>query len=307
MIRKALLTTAVAALPFLGLAACSDSTAPDGSATLNVELTDAPSADVERAWVKVDRLTLQGTDGEVVLLDESTDYIQLTELVSTTETLVEDEVVPEGSYGQLRFHIAGAAVETEEGDVFSLNGAAEELELDATGDLICPSCGETGIKVNTPEDFRLEAESKILVLDFDVNESFGREAGGSGTWVMEPVITSSDIEASGTIAGSIETESGVEFPTCNGTERSVEDFVPRALDQETGDVVKSGNVASDGSYEIRFLSPDDYDVGYAGTVELNSDELEFEASPSQATATVQSGAETTVDYTITAVGCPISN
>ncbi len=303
MFRKAVLTTAVAALPFLGLAACSDSTAPDGSATLSVELTDAPSASVNRAWVKVDQLTLQGTEGGVDLLDEPTGYIQLTELVDRTETLVENEVVPEGSYGQLRFHIAGAALETEGGDVYSLSGGADSVGLAADGDLNCPSCEETGIKVNTPEGFRLETGARILVLDFDVSESFGQQAGGSGMWVMHPTITSSDIEASGTIVGTVEADSGVEFPTCSETERSAEDFVPRALAAGTDSVVKTGTVGSDGGYEIRFLSPADYDMSHADTVVLDPDSLFFTASPSQESATVESGAETTVDYTITEVTC----
>ena len=303
MFRKTALTTVILALLLLGLAACEDATSPEGSATLSVELTDAPSASVSQAWVKVDQITLQGTEGGVELLDEATGFIELTQLADRTETLVEDEVVPEGSYGQLRFHIAGAALETDAGDIYSLNGAARELDLSATGTLNCPSCTQTGIKVNTPEDFRLEAGARILVLDFDVSESFGQQAGRSGMWVMHPTITSSTIEASGTIAGTVEADSGVTFPSCNGTDRSVEDFVPQALAAGTDDVVKTGEVGSDGSYAIRFLESGDYDMSYADTLVLDPDSLFFDASPSQETATVQSGGETTVDYAISSVTC----
>ncbi len=304
--RKTVLTAVTIMLPFLGLAACDDATGPDGDASLSVQLTDAPSANVNRAWVKVEQLTLQGSEGGVNLLDQPTGFIQLTDLVDRTETLVQDEPIPPNTYGQLRFIIAGAAVETDEGEVYSYNGAASEIEgITRDGELQCPSCGQTGIKVNMPEGgLQLETEAKILVLDFDVSESFGQQAGMSGMWVMNPLITSSTVEASGTIAGTVSTGSNVSLPTCAGTSGSVADFVPRALEAGTENVVKSGSVSSDGSYQIQFLEPADYDMGYSDTTTVSQDSaFVFDASPSVMTATVQSGAETTVDYTINSADC----
>lgn len=306
MFRKTAVAAALIALPFLGLAACDDATGPGSDATLSVQLTDAPSASVDKAWVKIDQITLQGSNGGVDLLDESTGFIELTQLADSATTLVENEAVPQGSYGQLRFHVNAAALRTDGGEVYSLNGGADSVGETPTGDLTCPSCTETGIKVNTPDGFRLETEAKILMLDFDVSESFGQQAGMSGMWVMHPTITSSTVQASGTIVGNVTTADGVSFPTCNGETRTVEDFVPRALAAGTDSVVKTGTVGSDGSYAIQFLMPDDYGMSYADTVVLDPDSVFFTASPSTETATVESGLESTVDYTIEGVTCSTS-
>ena len=307
MFRKSALLAALVALPLMGLSACDDATGPGQNASLTVQLTDAPSAAVDSAWVNVDQITLQGTEGGVNLLEGETGYIELTQLADSATTLVENEAVPQGSYGQLRFHVAGAALKTDGGSVYSFNGGAEAVGHTSDGELTCPSCGQTGIKVNMPEGgLQLETEAKILVLDFDVSESFGQQAGMSGMWVMHPTITSSTVQASGTIVGTVTPDSGVSFPSCNGESRSVEDFVPHALVPGTDSVVKSGNTSSDSSYAIQFLAPGDYDMSHADTVVLDPDSLFFTASPSQATATVESGMETTVDYSISEVICSSS-
>jgi hypothetical protein len=35
---------------------------------------------------------------------------------------------------------------------------------------------------------------KVLLVDFDVAESFGQEGSGSGQWVMHPVINATDFQ-----------------------------------------------------------------------------------------------------------------
>lgn len=310
MFRKTALFAALIALPFLGVTACDDATSPGQNATLSVQLTDAPSANVANAWVNIDQITLQG-ESEVELLDSSTGFIELTQLADSATTLVQNTAVPQGSYGQLRFHVTAAALETDGGTVYSFNGAAGSIEAvgEADGELTCPSCTQTGIKVNMPGgSLDLETEARILMLDFDVSESFGQQAGGSGMWVMHPTITSSTVDASGTISGNVSVESGIEFPVCDGDSTSVADFVPQAYATGTDSVVKSGNVDSDGSYQIQFLAAGDYDVGFADSVVVaTEDTLVYQASSSTTTATVESGMETTVDYTVSDVSCVLSN
>ena len=59
-----------------------------------------------------------------------------------------------------------------------------------------PGGAQTGLKVNLPQDdLALEGESTTWLVDFDVAESFGQEAGGSGQWVMSPVITGTAVES----------------------------------------------------------------------------------------------------------------
>ena len=185
------------------LIACGDddSIGPKNSPALTLQLTDAPG-DLAHAWVEISRIVLQGSSDEeggggVVLLDEPTGLIDLLTLASSTADLVRDIDVPAGTYTQLRLIVRAAIVETEDGEFFATDGAEHPADVAATGDLTCPSCERTGIKVKLPGgSLRLDDESRILVLDFDVSESFGRQVGRFGRWVMRPVIHSVDVEAS---------------------------------------------------------------------------------------------------------------
>jgi len=58
------------------------------------------------------------------------------------------------------------------------------------GTLVMPSLAQSGLKVNLPDDAVVIGEDEVvtLVVDFDVAQSFGQMAGGSGSWVMTPVL-----------------------------------------------------------------------------------------------------------------------
>lgn len=302
---------ALAAVLALGLGACDSGVSSTDSGSMSLQLTDAPAGDISEAWVDIGTIALQGEGGEVVLVNDpegpENGFYELTSLAGTTADLVSDVPVPTGSYGQLRIVIEAAALQTDDGDVFSFNGAADALGKTKTGDLQAPSIPETGVKVNLG-GFTLETEAKILVLDFDVAESFGREAGQSNMWVLEPTITSSEIEASGTISGTVSLADGVSVPECpSGEARDVSAFVPVAIDPASGDTLKSGDVASDGTYAIDFLEPADYDLGHEPEVTFDGSKLVFEADASPQQVTVESGSEVTADYTITAASCETSS
>lgn len=286
------------------LAGCDDGATGSDTSNLSLQLTDQPSPDLQRAWVEITEIELQGTAGSTVLMDQSTDLIELTQLVDRTEELVSDVAVSSGEYSQLRIVIGAAAVEA--GDkLYSHGGAAGELGMGKDGDLQCPSCTETGIKVNLPDgSLTLETESKIILLDFDVAQSYGRQAGASGMWVLNPLIRTSEIGVTGTVAGTVGAADGVTFPTCGGDGTGVEDFVPELQDPASGDVVASGDVAPDGSYAIQFLNPAEYDTGYSSQVSFeNGDVMDFDATASTGTAVVEEGTTTTVDYTVEGATC----
>lgn len=173
------------------LTGCSDSTSA-GNAKLSILLTDAPG-DVKTAVVTIDEIYLQGS-GRVVLMDQPVTTDLLT-LANSTAELVKDAVVPAGSYGQLRFVVSGAYIEVENGDgttsiyATSPDYAGLPPGAQVAGTLETPSFDESGLKVNVPDGaLHLAAEEKILLVDFDVSQSFGHAAGGSGQWVMHPVI-----------------------------------------------------------------------------------------------------------------------
>lgn len=195
--RLSSLIGAAAVLATLGLAACDSSSEPrNGEMTLL--LTDAPG-DVLAAVVTIDQVYLQpdeaGSEGRVVLRDDDLTTDLLT-LQNTTQEIIDGAVVPVGDYSQLRIVISGAYIEVEQeggtSAIFASSPDYEELPVDAvvTGDLQMPSLAQSGLKVNLPDGVVVinEDETVTLVIDFDVALSFGQAAGGSGQWVMTPVL-----------------------------------------------------------------------------------------------------------------------
>lgn len=297
------LASALAVAP---LACEGGTTGPGGTASVSVLLTDAPG-NVAHFWVRIDEIYLQGTPaaegGRVVLLDQPTDLIDLVPLNGSTFQLVDDITIPAGIYNQLRIVIGEAILETEEGEVFSTGGLETAQNGPANGDLNCPSCGSSGFKVKLPGGaLHLESEGELLVLDFDVLQSVGRERGASRMWVMNPLVTATELEASGAIHGEVALAEGVEFEGCEGV-RTIADFVPLATPEADPEAARSGSVEVDGSYAIGFVPPGTYLLGYEPEVEFDDEILEFVAEASEPTVVVPSGGVTVADYAITSAAC----
>lgn len=186
--RRTTLTTALALA--VGVTACSDTGGPE-TTRLTILLKDAPG-DVVEAVVTISEVYLQGgsddtnASGRVTLLDEPVTTDLLT-LQNDFATLVDAMAVPSGTYSQLRFVIDGAYI-TVEGSpslVFSTPDYPEAPAL-VDGELKCPSCSQSGLKVSVSGGLVLDGTAQTLVVDFDVSESFGHEAGQPGKWVMHP-------------------------------------------------------------------------------------------------------------------------
>jgi hypothetical protein len=299
-------------------AGCSDSTGTP-TAQVSVALTDAPG-DVDSVWVQIGEIYLQGggETGRVPLLTtddaEGLGLIELTQLAGTTLDLVEDVQITAGNYGQLRFVVEGAVLETEGGDVYTYN-AEHPHGATATGPLTCPSCSESGLKVLLPGDVAdLEAGAHLLVLDFDVSQSFGHEAGSSSGWVMHPVILGAELEFSGNVTGVVDVERDeldaplVEIPQCPvGTARDVTDFIPTAVAQTLTDdfgdpITRTTTVQADGTFSFGAMAPDEYDFGFVTDVEFEDATLTFE-SDVPGMIDVTSGGDVMLTYTITGATC----
>lgn len=323
-----------ATIPLLGLslgfAGCDDDDDDDpigpgdDEATVTVLLTDAPGA-VEAVWVEILEIHLQGgDDGQVTLLDESTGLIEITELVGETRTLASDVELEPGQYGQLRMVIGDAVLETEDGEVYVLGDAEHPDALETTGELQCPSCQQSGIKVLLPNDAVEVGEgANALILDFDVAQTFGHRAGNSGMWVMQPTIQAvwvedqnadgvPDLDQVGAIRGTVELGDGVTIPECPaGTARDLTDFVPLAtaqtlVDGDGNPIVRTGSVQADGSFELTFLAPDAYTLGYQEALEFDEATLSFTAEVDTDEVTVEDDAVTGLVYTITAATCEVT-
>jgi hypothetical protein len=150
----------------------------------------------------------------------------------------------------------------------------------------------------------------VMVLDFDVAQTFGHVAGASGRWVMHPTIHAVVEEGVEGPAGAIEgaiLPGGVEIPACGGTERGLNDFVPTATGTLPvgGPVVATGEPNGEGEYSISPLGPDTYTMGFIPSFTYtDGSALVFTADlPIPVDVIVGDAPETGVTYTLTSAVC----
>lgn len=198
----------VAAALLVPLTSCGDATAPS-TGRITVLLKDEPGA-VSKAVVTISRIYLQGDDeftlgggNRVVLMDHpvTTDLLTLRD---QTLTLVAGATVPAALYAQLRFVITGGYIEVEgEGGTSMIFASSPDyaglpLGAEVDGTLVMPNFAETGIKVPLPGGpVENTGDEWTVLVDFDVSQSFGRQAGLTGNWVMHPVVLAAEFASSG--------------------------------------------------------------------------------------------------------------
>jgi hypothetical protein len=187
-------TALVVALGALGALAACDGQSPSATTSLSVRLKDAPG-DVQHAVVTISEVDLVGSGG-VQVLTQAPATVDLLTLATDAMALVQDVEVPSGSYEQLRFKVTGACLAVENGaggsDVYATEGYdATPCGGVATGTLQAPSFAQSGLKVTMAGNaLELTGPEKIVLVDFDVSQSFGHEASG---WVMHPVVTGGEV------------------------------------------------------------------------------------------------------------------
>lgn len=277
-------------------AGCDGDSAGSDTTRVSLRLTDAPG-DLASASVEIVEAYLQSGaddgDGDPrVVLFTGPRTLDLLELQNGVTEELADVIVPAGSYSQLRLVVGDATITTESGATYST----------ADNTLQCPSCAQSGLKVKLPGgSVDLEDDAQIVLIDFDVSQSFGHAAGQSGRWVMRPVMTATSLETSGVIEGSVALAEGVALPMCGGSQTELSDFVATA---SFGDIVLSGFTNADGDLRFPFVTPGSYTMGHAATVDYdNGETLTFAATASPSTLTVSSGGSAGVDYTITSAMC----
>jgi hypothetical protein len=283
----------------LGLIGCGDDN------TVTLKLTDAPG-DFKRAVVTISEVELlgEGENNRVILLDQAktTDLITL---ANDTADLVKDATVPAGTYKELRFVITGAFIEVEQADgstkIFATSADYEGLPegAEVAGSLQMPSYGQSGLKVKIAQPVTVEGEQKVILVDFDVAQSFGRLAGSSGQWVMSPVIKAADITFSGGVTVTLAAAPGVSLPTQDGRQLTLGDF--KATLTNTGNSTETlafTDANGDGTFEatFKFLIPGDFSAGIVGPTGVT-----FSTDPaSPVSVPVGSGRQVNVAFTLTA-------
>lgn len=285
-----------------GLAACGDGVGVDGDASVRVLLTDAPSDYVDSAWVDIGAVELipAGDGGPVTLSADGTDgFVDLLDLQGTATTLLADADIPAGDYNQLRLIVEDARVALAEGYTFNDGSTSKSLFV--------PSGAQTGIKLNLAGSagegdggpVTIAAGETVLILDFDVNQSFviqgdPETAAGINDVLFTPTIrvVVQDVAASisGTVATSVEGASvaGLVVTAEPTDEGSLEEY-----QSQTGTAVTDEN----GDYTIHFLVPGAYAVSIDDAGEgLTADPTET------AVELVDGEEETGVDFTLVASG-----
>jgi hypothetical protein len=293
---RSTLTLAFAALTTL-LAACGES-GPAGTTSLSIKLKDAPG-DLHTAVVTIEAVELVGSGGVTVLSTGAT-TVDLLTLASQTADLVTDAVVASGSYSQLRFRISGGYIEVENADgstsIYASSPTYAGLPAGApvAGTLQMPSFAQSGLKV-TMADGALEilGDQKVLLVDFDVQQSFGHGAGQSGGWAMHPVITGGEIGVSAGVRATVRLAPGVV-----GALADVSAALTDANDVAVGSAPLT-DADADGVFEasFSFLAPGTYHLSLtppAGVSLVTDPVTPFEL-------TLTSGQQLTAALTVTAV------
>lgn len=302
---------AVALLPLVG---CGG-----GEGKVSLLLTDAPGDDIKTAVVTISEIYLQGGEdgddsgdiskangdkgGRVVLLDEPA-TVSLLELANKTAELVSDAVVPNGDYSEIRFVITGGYIEVNNPDgttsIFASSADYAGLPEGAqvAGQLHMPSYGSSGLKVKFTETLAIEGEQKILLVDFDVAQSFGKEAGNSGRWVMSPVIKAAEVTASGSI--NVTLTSNVTLPEVDDNQVTLGDFRAVIISSVgSREELPLADLNEDGTFEasFKFLFPGAFQVDIEGPAGVT-----FTVSPDgPVTVDLGSGRDITQAFTVTSV------
>lgn len=274
----------------LALLAVSCGSQGSGSGKVTVLLKDAP-AELQAAVVTIAEVDLVGGSGNVVLTTTpvTTDLLTLSNDVAT---LVAGAVIPAGPYSQLRFVITGGYVNVA-GAIYASSPTYEGLPPDAavTGPLRMPSYGESGLKVILPDGFAVGSDS-VLVVDFDVSQSFGHDAGGSDAWVMHPVVKATEAQATGSIAVTLALAPEATLPTGFALTDFQAVLMPAGgTDSTVVPLVDAGNGTVGVTFQ--YLFPGDYSVSFQAPPGIGS----FSTDPAvPATVTVTAGQTTSASF-----------
>lgn len=250
----------------LAFLACDSGTGPRDTGTVSVMLTDAPG-DFEHAFVTLARIELLGEGGRLTLMDEPV-TVDLLTLQNEVMEIVGETPVPGGTYSEMRLVITDGLIAVEQHDgssrvYASSNAFAESLGFTAAGSLHMPSLGQSGLKIKLPGGIAtVDGDDNAILIDFNVAESFGHQAGNSGRWVMHPVIHASGFTQTGAIRLGIALGEDVSLPTIGDTQVTLA-MLSGLLDRN-GDIipVPFTDDDEDGTWfaTFRFLPPGSYPV-----------------------------------------------
>lgn len=289
-------------LSTLAMVGCSNATG-NKNGSLSLKLTDA-AGDFKKAVVTIDQIYLQSSEGSGKLVLRDADVtVDLLTLANATSDLVSETVIPAGRYTQLHFVISGGYIEVENADgsssIYASSPTYSGLPAGSTvtGSLQMPSFALTGIKVNLPGGVvEIGGGQKILLVDFDVSRSFGKQAGQSSQWVMTPVLNATDFVVSASLAVSLSKASNVTLPsgvTVGGFKAVLANSAGSRKELSLAD--SNGDGTFDGTFS--FVAPGDYTIDFKAPSGVST----FTTDPTRPSAvTLSSGQAASRAFVLTA-------
>ncbi|HEX8908088.1 MAG TPA: DUF4382 domain-containing protein [Anaeromyxobacteraceae bacterium] len=260
-------------------------------------LKDAP-ANFSAAVVTISEIDLVGSGGTTVLSTTKT-TTNLLNLANDTAKLVDGVDVPVGTYTQLRFVITGGYIDVG-GVIYASSPTYEGLPQGATvgGELRMPSYGQSGLKVDLPGGaVTVGTAGKVLLVDFNVSQSFGQDAGASGAWVMHPVMQATAFEMSGTVDVTLKLAPGVALPSPTTLADFKAVLTPAGATDGTSLPLVTTTTAGTYGVSFKYLFPGTYTLTFTAPAGVA-----FTTSPMiPANVTVTSGQATAEDFVITSV------
>lgn len=258
------------ALP-LAFAACENSGfGPTADGTMSIMLTDAPG-DFANAIVTIDRIELLGgedNENDRIVLRDSPVTVDLLELQNEVMVLVGETPVPAGRYSELRLVISEGLITVEQDDgSFLVYSSSDEFAASegftSDGRLQMPSFAQSGLKIKLPAgEANVDGDDNAVLIDFNVAQSFGHQAGNSGMWVMHPVIHATSFTTTGALRLDVVLPDSVTLPTIGET--AVTMGMLNAVLNRNGDLVPVllTDADANGTWEatFRFLPPGEWTV-----------------------------------------------
>jgi len=260
-------------LVLAGGVACSDDTAPSETGTLVVRLTDAPSDDLESATIWVSEVSVNASGGADVIISSTPDVAyDLLDLQNGITATIGTATIPTGTYHQVRLLVDSARVVLKAPHTFAGGGNTAKLNV--------PSGSQTGIKVNISPPVELTEGQTVLVVDFDVSQSFVFQGPRDNPTSVsfKPVLHATLTDVAASISGTVTPANS------NATLYAIAgiDTVGTAFAN-----------ATTGAYTLQFLPPGNYVVGVKATG--------FQVAVSAALVLANSQALTGINFTLVAL------
>lgn len=164
----------------------------EGKARVKVSMTDAPG-DYKNVFIDVQDVKVKSDisaeeEGWVSLSGVQPGIYDLLELTGGVTQMLANSEMEAGTLGQIRLVLG-----TD--NTLVLNDGTEVA-------LATPSAQQSGLKLQVNQELEAGKEYDYL-LDFDVDQSIV-SAGGSGNYILKPVIRLVNVEATGTIVGEVQ-------------------------------------------------------------------------------------------------------